>query len=393
MEKEYYLDTAATTYVADEVIGVITDTMRNIYGNPSSLHTKGRQAHEVVNKATKIIADYIKCKPSEIVFTSGACEANSLAILGFIRKHKNIAVIQSIVEHKSIALLRDSNAACDEKILFNHVKVDTDGVVRLDDLETQLQFFQNANYIPLVTIQAANSEIGAIQHIKEIAQLVHRYNGIYHCDATQLFPYQKIDVKELGIDMMSVSGQKIHAPKGIGFLYVKQGIELEPLIYGTQNRSMRGGTENVPYIVGLGKAIQLLDKTLSEQELEHPQIYYVRNYLMNRIKENIDNCMINGSFITERLPNNINVSFKGVDAQSLIILLDTEGIYVSAGSACDAHGMSVSHVLQAIQVPNDYIKGTIRITLPDDFGFEDADYVVERLTEHVRILRKFGVNE
>lgn len=393
MEKEYYLDTAATTYVADEVIDVITDTMRNIYGNPSSLHTKGRQAYEVAHKATKIIAEYINCKPSEIVFTSGACEANSLAILGFIRKHKNVAVIQSVIEHKSIALLRDSNAACDEKILFNRVKVDTDGFVRLDDLESQLAFFAHQHFTPLVTIQAANSEIGTIQHIKKISQLVHKYNGIYHCDATQMFPYQKIDVKELGIDMMSVSGQKIHAPKGIGFLYVKQGIELEPLIYGTQNRGIRGGTENVPYIVGLGKAIQLLDKTLSEQELGHPQVYYVRNYLMNRIKENIDSCMINGSFVAERLPNNINVSFKNIDAQSLITLLDTEGIYVSAGSACDAHGMSVSHVLQAIRVPNDYIKGTIRITLPDDFGFEDADYIVERLTEHVRILRKFGVDE
>lgn len=393
MEKEYYLDIAATTYVADEVVDIITDTMRNIYGNPSSIHAKGRQAHEVVNKATKIIADYINCKPSEIVFTSGACEANSLAILGFIRKHKNVAVIQSVIEHKSIGLLRDSNTSCDEKILFNRVKVDADGFVQLDDLESQLAFFASQHYTTLVTIQAANSEIGTIQHIKEISQLVHKYNGIYHCDATQLFPYQSIDVKELGIDMMSVSGQKIHTPKGIGFLYVKDGIELEPIIYGTQNRGVRGGTENVPYIVGLRKAIQLLDKTLSEQELGHPQVYYVRNYLINRIKENIDSCMINGSFVAERLPNNINVSFKNIDAQSLITLLDTEGIYVSAGSACDAHGMSVSHVLQAIQVPNDYIKGTIRITLPDDFGFEDADYIVERLTEHVRILRKFGVNE
>lgn len=393
MNKEYYLDTAATTYVADEVIDVITNTMRNTYGNPSSIHTKGRQAHEVVTNVTKIIADYINCKPSEIVFTSGACEANSLAILGFIRKREYIAVIQSNIEHKSIDLLRDSNAPHDEKILFNRVKVDTNGFVQLDDLESQLAFFRYKHFTPLVTIQAANSEIGTIQHIKEIAQLVHKYNGIYHCDATQLFPYQKIDVKELGIDMMSVSGQKIHSPKGIGFLYVKQGIELEPLIYGTQNRGVRGGTENVPYIAGLGKAVQLLNKTLSEQELAHLQLYYVRNYLMNRIKEDIDNCIINGSFVTERLPNNINVSFKGVDAQSLITLLDTEGIYVSAGSACDSNGVSVSHVLQAIKVPQDYIKGTIRITLPDDFNFEDADYIVGRLTEHVRILRKFGVSE
>lgn len=393
MDKEYYLDTAATTYVADEVIDVITDTMRNTYGNPSSIHAKGRQAHEVVSNTTRIIADYINCKPSEVVFTSGACEANSLAILGFIRKNQNVAVIQSNIEHKSIDLLRYSNAPRDENILFNRVKVDTDGSVRLDDLESQLAFFQYKHFTPLVTIQAANSEIGTIQHVKEIAQLVHKYNGIYHCDATQLFPYQKIDVKELGIDMMSVSGQKIHAPKGIGFLYVKQGIELEPLIYGTQNHGVRGGTENVPYIVGLGKAVQLLDKTLSEQELVRPQIYYVRNYLMNRIIEDIDNCMINGCRITERLPNNINVSFKGVDAQSLITLLDTEGIYVSAGSACDSNGVSVSHVLQAIKVPQEYIKGTIRITLPDDFDFEDADYVVERLTEHIRLLRKFGVSE
>lgn len=260
MKEEFYLDNAATTFVVEEVIQSIFETMENTWGNPSSLHQKGIEAHAVVEKARKTIADYINCKPSEIIFTSGACEANSLAMAGWEKCHCGFGLISSI-EHKSlISAWKYVYGEVDRHI----IPVDNNGFVdldRLDELCHEIVDIENEGGFDLfVSIQAANSEIGTCQKIQQISKIVHKYNGIFHCDATQLFPYQRIDVKKLGIDMMSMSGQKIHAPKGIGFLYVKEGIELEPLIYGSQENNMRGGTSNVPYIVGLAKAIELLDK-------------------------------------------------------------------------------------------------------------------------------------
>ena len=299
MKEEFYLDNAATTCVADEVIQSIFETMENTWGNPSSLHQKGIEAHAVVEKARKTIADYINCKPSEIIFTSGACEANSLAILGYLRSHyyEDIVTVQTKIEHKSIDSLRFSYE-------YNHhgghlsgewAEVNVNGLVDVVFLYSLLSDITFDGFLPFVSIQAANSEIGSVQDIAKIGKTVHDFGGIFHCDATQLFPYQRIDVKKLGIDMMSMSGQKIHAPKGIGFLYVKEGIELEPLIYGSQELQRRAGTENIPYIVGLAKAIELLDKKFKNQTLEQPDIYFVRNYMQNLLCEEIDDCILNGA--------------------------------------------------------------------------------------------------
>ena len=389
MEREYYLDNAATTEVYSEVIDTISNVMRDVYGNPSSIHRKGNQAQEIVDKARQTIADYINCKPSEIIFTSGACEANSLAILGYMNENIDYGFrkcfITSPIEHKSIhSLVKKHEIAFDAK----YVNVYDDGLVDCDDLlnilEEQDLIF---NFTPFVSIQGANSEIGTIQDIKKISEIVHKYDGVFHCDATQLFPYKRIDVKELGIDMMSMSGQKIHAPKGIGFLYVKEGIELEPLIYGSQEKGIRGGTENVPYIAGLAKAIELLD--FKFKVTVKPEIFHVRNYMEHQLKKKIKDCIINNDW-GYCLPNLINISFKNIDAQDLITLLDAEDIYVSVGSACNSGSTEPSYVLKAINVPDEYIMGTIRITLPDNFEYDDVDYIVSRITYYVNNLRMFG---
>lgn len=394
MKEEFYLDVAATTPVNPIVRDEIFRVMDGVYGNPSSLHQKGIESYAVVEKARKIIADYINCKPSEIIFTSGACEANSLGIMGWYHK-KHGEIITSNIEHKSIISIPNINYKIhvDKNGFFNIEEFETlvDDIVELrEDIMSQLGMKYDFKFI--LSVQAANSEIGTIQDIAKISKATHRHGGIFHCDATQLFPYQRIDVKKLEIDMMSMSGQKIHAPKGIGFLYVKEGIELEPLIYGSQELQRRAGTENIPYIVGLAKAIELLDKKFKNQTLEQPDIYFVRNYMQNLLCEEIDYCIINGAGIDNRLPNNINISFKGVESESLLLMLNQHNIYVSAGSACNSGDSSPSYVLQAIKVPEDYIRGTIRITLPDDFTFDEADYVVGVIKDCVERLRKFGEN-
>lgn len=391
MKKEFYLDNAATTCVTEEVIQSIFETMENEWYNPSSLYTPAQQTKAVVEKARKTIADYINCKPSEIIFTSGACEANSLAICGWRKKNSGY-IITSNIEHKSIVSIPniDYTIHVDEKGFFNFEELDT----LINDVtefrkDMSLQFGIKPEFKFLLSVQAANSEIGTVQNVKKIAEYIYKHGGIFHCDATQLFPYQRIDVKELGIDMMSMSGQKINAPKGIGFLYVKEGIELEPLIYGSQENGIRGGTSNIPYIAGLAKAIELLDNKI--RPTEKPHVQYVRDYMEGKMLHSIGDCIINGSK-NYRLPNNINISFKGIESESLLLMLNQHNIYVSAGSACNSGDSSPSYVLQAIKVSDEYIRGTIRITLPDDFTFEEADYVVGVIKDCIERLRKFGEN-
>jgi len=373
-----YLDNAATTQVHPEVIETITDTMTNIWGNPSSLHQLGIKAKQILDNSRKSIAKHIDCKPNEIIYTSGACEANSLAICGYLNKHSHSVLITTSIEHKSIQELCDDN-----NYNIRYVRLDNIGRVDIEYLKQLCNetYLHGYNHM-LVSIQSANSEIGTIQDIKSISNIVHRYNGVFHTDATQLFPYQKIDVKKLGIDMLSMSGQKINAPKGIGFLYVKNDIDLKPLIYGSQMETRRGGTENIPYIAGLAKAIELL-------QYENTDIQSMRDYLLNRFKNSGLNYIINGD-LESRLPNNINISFKGIESESLLLLLDMNNICVSSGSACDSKSIQVSSVLKSIGVPEDYIHGTIRITLSNDITFDELDYVYEKVIDCVNRLKNLN---
>lgn len=370
---DYYLDTAATTPVHPKVLKTIIDVMETQYGNPSSIHTIGRRANSILKDARLTISEHINCHPDEIIITSGACEANSLAIKGFIEHYKTELVI-SPIEHKSILML-----AKNETCLTSYALVDEIGRIDLESLDFLCQLIALKHGKFLVSIQAANSEIGTIQDIKAISTIVHKHSGIFHTDATQLFPYAKLDVQELGIDMLSMSGQKIHAPKGVGFLYVKKGIKLEPLIHGTQMENRRGGTENIPYIAGLQEAIKLLSYQTDD-------LVKNRDYLIQKLLNSGIDCRINGDLI-HRLPNNINISFKNVDAETLLLLLDSYKIYVSSGSACNGKGIKGSDTLNAICVPEDYRYGTIRITLPEGLTFNDLDYIAEKILNAVSTLR------
>lgn len=370
-----YFDNAATTKIHPEVIETITDTMTNIWGNPSSIHSKGLEAKLLLDNSRKAISQHINCKQNGIIFTSGACEANSLAICGYMDKHPHSVLITTTIEHKSIQSL------CKDRNYNTHfVHVDNKGRVDLTHLERLCKeaYLSGYSHI-LVSIQSANSEIGVTQDIKSISSIVHKYNGVFHTDATQLFSYQKLNVKELGVDMLSMSGQKINAPKGIGFLYVKGDIDLKPLIYGSQMETRRGGTENIPYIAGLSKAIELI-------QYENGYVQSIRDYLLDKFEHSGLDYIINGD-LENRLPNNISISFKNIEAESLLLLLDMNGICVSSGSACDSKSIQASSVLKAIEVPDDYIHGTIRITLSDDITFDELDYAYEKIIQGVRRLQ------
>lgn len=364
-----YLDNSATTPVKKEVLDVIINTMQNCWGNPSSSYEFGLETKRIIEDARLIIAQSINAEPEEIIFTSGASEANSLAISGFLNYHENNDseypyFITSNIEHSSIPLF-NADAVIDVDYYFGSIDIDT--------LERKLSdLWKNSK--KLVSIQAANNEIGVIHNLRAISNVVHKYNGVFHTDATQYYPHYKIDVKAIGIDMMSVSGHKFGCPKGIGFLYVKKGINLSPIIYGTQNNGLRGGTENVPYIVGLAKAVELLDYS-QEKDLKTKRDYCLDEiYNINFDKE----ICLNGD-IKNRLPHNINIRIEDADAQMLIALLDLNGICVSAGSACHAGDKEPSHVLKAIGLSDKEAKESIRITISNDTTYEEIDKFVETL--------------
>ena len=361
-----YLDNAATTKPKPEVVAAVMKCLTTDWGNPSSIHSMGQNAKAIVDDARKAVADLIGAKPSEIIFTSGACEANSLALRGLL--HKVIyTLITTKIEHKSI--INITHGLWGTYML----DVDNNGVVATDDLERSLQRIKGIT--PIVSIQYANNEIGTIQDMGEISRIVHEHGGILHTDATQIIPDRKIDVT--GIDMMSFSGQKLGAPKGIGVLYVREGIELSPIIYGSQERSRRGGTENVPYIVGLGEAVRHLEYPTGE----------VRDYFVQQVLAQIPDCYLVGPTGENRLKNNASICFKGVSGEMMVVMLDQNGICVSSGSACNA-GMEVSHVLKAIGMSED-AKSVVRFTFGDNTKAE-VDIVVEELVKICKKLRQNG---
>lgn len=369
-----YLDNAATTKVDEDVMNEIFHVMNNVYGNPSSIHSVGNEAKQILIKSSKDIAKTFNVKSHEIIFTSGACEANTLALLGYASANDNVVLITTKLEHKSIRLICESN-----QIESEYVSVNNLGEVNLSHLDNLCKSLYEKKKTILVSIQSANSEIGTIQDIKSISKIVHKYKGIFHTDATQYIPYHKIDVKALGIDMLSMSGQKIHAPKGIGLLYVKENVKLNPIIYGTQMRGIRGGTENIPYIAGLAKAIGNLYKN------DMTQVSSTRDKIIKLIKDNFPYVKLNGS-IDNRLPNNINVSFPNLEGESLLLLLNNYDIYISTASACSSGSMEISDTLKEIGLNDDYGYGTIRITIPDNLSDDEISYFIDKLKLCVDIL-------
>lgn len=379
-----YLDNAATgcyRNVDDVIIDSMINAMQDHWMNPSSLYNS--KTKEEINKCRKNIAAFINAKPDEIIFTSSASESNNMAIRGWsdeiwMKTFKTPYIITTKIEHKSILkLVEESNMDA----VVKYCNVGKNGIVDCESLKRTLSICGNEPI--LVSVHFANNEIGSIQPLKDIADLVHRYKGILHCDATQAFGKIPIDVEEIGIDMMSVSGHKISPMlKGIAFLYKKNSINIQPLIFGVQENNLRGGTENTFGIVGLAKALEFCDVG-SKKIVE---LCEKRNYFMQKLVEEFD-CKINGSLIN-RLPNNINVTFSNnnITGESLLYMLDMSDIQISTGSACNSKEIKPSHILKAIGLSDEEAMKTIRITLPDDITYEEIDYVIEEIRKAIKVI-------
>lgn len=375
-----YLDSSAGNQCYPEVILTITDVLMNHWGNPHSDTSFGYDAEMIISSVTEQVAQDINCKPEEIIWTSSGSESNSLAVLGFIQKHPREAVlISSNLEHASINHIVER---CN-KNFYRYVGNDEQGFIDLQSLEDALAMTWGG-FIPIVSISAANSEIGTIQDIKAIADVVHKYNGILHVDAVQLYPWQRIDVQALGIDMMSVSGQKLHCPRGIGFLYVREGIELAPLICGSQQNSRRGGTLPTHLIAAFGKALEITRKKHAAGDVQI-KTNWIRDQLCR-----IEGVTFNGPKAQRlRLPNNISITIDGVSSEQVVAMCDEQGIMIAKGSACQSYNPVPSKTLLSIGLTEQQALSTVRITLDEFNTWEETEQFCEIFPKIIEILRRF----
>ena len=370
--KTIYFDNSATTQIKSEVLNEMMPYLTTQYGNPSSLYSIGRESKRAIETARKRVADLIKCNSNEIYFTAGGSESDNIALKGFAyaNKEKGNHIITSKIEHS--AVLESCRMLQQQGFEVSYINVDEKGKIKLDELENTIK-----PSTILISIMTANNEIGTIQPIKQISEIAHKNNIIFHTDAVQAVGNMEIDVNKMGIDMLSISGHKINAPKGIGALYIKNGVKLEKIINGGhQEKDKRAGTENVAGIVGVGKACEIANKNLDKHII---YLTKLRDYYVKKIqKEMGDKIRINGT-MEDRLPGNANISFDGVDSSKLIYKLDEKGICVSGGSACSSGSSLPSHVLLAIGTPEKYLNSAIRTTFGDNNTFEEIDYLIKCL--------------
>lgn len=370
-----YFDNSATTRVKEEVINEMFPYLSVEYGNPSSIYSIGRSAKRAIEEARRKVASLINSKPEEIYFTSCGSESDNTALKGIahLNKNKGKHIITSKIEHP--AILHSCQNLEKHGFDVTYLDVDENGFVNLESLKSSIR-----DDTILISIMFANNEIGTIEPIKEIAEIAHNNNIIFHTDAVQAAGNIPIDVQKMGIDMLSLSGHKIYAPKGIGALYVKKGIEFERFMDGGhQEKNKRAGTENVAEIVGIGKAAEIAEKNLVEYQ---EKLRSLRDYCLEEIKKNIPNIHINGT-MEKRLPGNINISFNNIDSNELLFRLDEFGICASGGSACSSGDNNPSHVLTAIGVPSELARSAVRFTFGDFNSKDDVDYLVKCLKEIV----------
>ena len=370
-----YLNNAAGTKPYPEVVETITDVLANHWANPHDPTSFGHDAQMIISNVTQQVADDINCDPDEIVWTSGACEANSLAIMGVLHNNPGMHFYTTRLEHTSISELS-------KELRAGYIANDIFGNIDMKSLEGALVWHYAHNTRILVSISLANSEIGVAQMIKPMADLVHKYDGILHVDATQSYPWYPIDVKALGIDLMSVSGQKLHAPKGVGFLYVKEGIEFKPLIYGSQQAGRRGGTMPTHLIAAFGKALELVREHNPADRVEK-----LRECMIHHLG-NINRIFLNGPLSYDyRLPNIISLTIEGVNAETLVTMCDLMGVSIGKGSACKSYEPTPSETLLAIGLTEEQALSTIRISL-DEFNTEEevmrAADIITQLVEQLR---------
>lgn len=379
MEKKIYLDNAATTKTRPEVVEAMLPYFTEKFGNPSSIYEFASQNKKAVDEARGIIANALGADITEIFFTGGGTESDNWALKATVEamEGKGNHIITSKIEHH--AILHTCEYLQKKGFEVTYIDVDEAGIIKLDQLEKAIR-----PTTVLISIMFANNEIGTIQPIKEIGEIAKKHNILFHTDAVQAFAQVEINVNDLGIDMLSASAHKLNGPKGIGFLYIRKGVKIRSYIHGgAQERQRRAGTENVPGVVGFGKAVEIAMTTLEDRAKKE---IVLRDYLIKRILSEIPYVRLNGDRV-KRLPNNVNISFQFIEGESLLIMLDMNHICASSGSACTSGSLDPSHVLLAIGLPHEIAHGSLRLTLSYDNTLEEIDYTVERIKEIVEKLR------
>ena len=379
MSRFVYLDNAATTEVYPEVVDAMLPFFTEHYGNPSAIYGFANEAEKAVDNARGKVAELIGAKKEEIYFTGGGSESDNWALKATAEAYsaKGKHIITSKIEHH--AILHTAKWLEQQGYEVTYIDVDENGIVKLDELEAAIR----PDTI-LISVMAANNEIGTIEPLKEIGAIARKHGVLFHTDAVQAFAHVKIDVDEMNIDMLSASGHKIHGPKGIGVMYIRKGVKIRSFIHGgAQERQRRAGTHNVPGIVGLGKAVEIAMAKMDEVSEYETRL---RNHLIDRVLTEIPYTRLNGDR-TNRLPNNANFCFRFIEGESLLILLDQNGICGSSGSACTSGSLDPSHVLLAIGLPHEIAHGSLRLTLSEKTTLEDVDYTVDKIKEIIDRLR------
>ncbi len=379
MKKQIYLDNAATTRVYPEVAEAMLPFLTENYGNPASVYSFADTAKEAVDQARRVLAEGIHARPEEIYFTGGGSESDNWALKATaeVYGNKGMHIITTKIEHH--AILHTAEYLEKQGFEVTYVDVDESGVVRLEELEAAIR----PDTI-LISVMAANNEIGTIQPLEEIGRIAKAHGVLFHTDAVQAYGHLLIDVEKMNIDMLSASGHKVNGPKGIGILYIRKGVKIRSLIHGgAQERNRRAGTLNVPGIVGFGKAAELAFDKMEERAAYETEL---RDYLITRVMNEIPYTRLNGDPV-RRLPNNANFCFRFIEGESLLILLDQNGICGSSGSACTSGSLDPSHVLLAIGLPHEIAHGSLRLTLSEETTREEIDFTLEQLKKILQRLR------
>ena len=380
---ECYLDNSATTKAFDEVIEAVKSEMSEYYGNPSSMHIKGFEAEKKIKETTKIIASTLKCDESEIIYTSGGTEADNMALIGIARAYKRSGkhIITSSIEHA--AVLQSAESLKEEGYEITYLPTDSKGVINLEELENSIR-----EDTILVSVMGVNNEIGTVEPIEKISDIIKKKNPntLFHVDAVQAYGKIKLIPKKMGIDLLSVSGHKIHGPKGIGFLYVSYKVKIKPIIFGGgQQKNMRSGTENVCGIMGLGAAVKRIFDNFDEDTARMREL---REYMIKGLME-CEGVTINGADAEDSAPHIVSASVKGVRAEVLLHSLEEKGIYISSGSACASNKPAVSATLKAIGVDKDLLDSTVRFSFSVLTTKDEIDYALENFKETIEKLRLY----
>lgn len=377
-----YMDNAATTRVTEPVFEAMKPYFCEKFGNPMSVHSFGRESRRAVEEARRQVAAALNADSREIYFTGCGTESDNWALRGaaYAKGNTRRTLVTTTIEHH--AILHTAEQLEKEGFKVVYVPVDEFGIVKLDEMEKAI-----TEDVFLVSVMTANNEIGTIQPIEEIARMAHAKGALFHTDAVQAIGSVKIDVKAMGIDLLSLSGHKFHAPKGVGALYMKNSVHIERLIRGgAQERTQRAGTENLASIVGLGKAIEL---ATADIDAHNAKLIEMRDHMISEILARIPETRLNGD-ATRRLPGNVNVSVRYIEGESLLLSLDLKGIAASSGSACTSGALDPSHVLLAIGCPHEIAHGSLRLSLSEETTMADADFVVDQLKEIIPRLRSMS---